>query len=230
MAATGVEARTGVVTVLPEAEAAQLVRRSAGARGLDWPQGTGGVQGIGGLQADLAGDRGDERLVWGTLNNRDGVIGLFRGDRLLDSPNRGLGQVQRVQLVRLPGLPYYALMVDDLVDQRTGAYLTEQRRRIYVWDGRRLRQVFLGTLKREELFHAQWENPRAPVAWRRRQEEGEIRLQGPMLTEQVRRTEWEAVGSPQEPIPGDDRFRLRSEETEERRLQWNPRLRRFEPA
>lgn len=230
MATTGEEVRTTEIAVLPEAEAVRLVRRAAGARGLVWPQDARSVQGIGGLQADLAGSPGQERLAWATLNGRDGVVGLFSGDKLLDTPNRSLGQVRRVQLVRLPGLPYRALMVDDLVEQRVGAFLTEERRRIYVWDGRRMRQVYQGIPKRSQLIHAQWENPRGPAVWRRSLQEGEIRLKGLMLTERTRSTEWEAVGSPREPVPAEDRFRLRRETETERQLQWNGRLRRFEPV
>lgn len=230
MATTGQGICTMETAVLPEEEAVRLVRRAAGARGLQWPQDARSVQGVGGFHADLAGRPGEERLAWATLNGKDGVVGLFSGDKLLDAPNRGLGQVRRVQLVRLPGLPYRALMVDDLVEQQVGAFFTEERRRIYVWDGRRLRQVYQGILKRSQLIHAQWENPRGPAVWRRSLQEGEIRLNGLMLTERTRSTEWEAVGSPQGPVPPEERFRLRREAAAERQLRWNGRLRRFEPA
>jgi len=220
--------RLAAAAVLPEGEAARLARRAAGARGLFWPADERAVRGVGGLTADLAGTPGPERLAWATLNGRDGVIGLFSGDRLLDSPNRSLGEILRVQPIRLPGLPHRALMVDDRVDQRTGAYLVEERRRIYVWDGRHMRQVYLGILRREQLVHAQWTNPRAPAVWRRLRQEGEIRLKGLILSERSRIVETEAVGSPQEPVPPESRFRLRREEVQERQLRWDPRLRRFE--
>lgn len=224
----GVEAARRAI--LPEAEALGLVRRVAGVRGLPWPAQAGAVTGVGGMAADVAGNPGSERVAWATLNGRDGVIGLFSGDRLLDSANRSLGQVQRVQLVTLPGLPYRALMVDDLVDQRTGAHLIEEHRRLYVWDGHRMRQVYLGVLRREQLTHAQWDNPRGPAVWRRLREEGEITLRGLILTERSQTRRAEAVGSSRAPVPPDSQFRLRCETESLRRFRWDPRLRRFDPA
>jgi hypothetical protein len=216
------------LVALPRSEALQLARRAAGARSIEWPADPGAISGVGGFRADITGQRGQERVAWATVDHNTGVLGLFADGRLLASADRNLGRVVRVQVISLPGLPHLALMVDDLVDQMVGAYLREERRRIYVWDGRGLREVFQGQLSSEQFEHAQWRNRRAPALWRLHRTLGDTALRDGNLTYTARHQELEAAGLPQAGIPAPGAFRLLSERREERRYRWNPRLRRFD--
>jgi hypothetical protein len=140
-----------MLTVLPHAEALRLVQRLAGARGIAWPADPGAVTGVGGFQAPLTHRPGPDAVVWATVHQHNGLLGLF-SDRKLVAP-LSLPQVTRVQALPLPGLPHLALMVDD----RDG------RRRLYVWDGHGLRQIFRGeadaSLHADMLLRYDW-NPR----------------------------------------------------------------------
>lgn len=216
-----------MLEALPPQQAEQLARRAAAARGITWPENGGRKPVVAGFAADLTGHPGLEQVVWANLGNQ-GLLAVFAGGKLVGTDTE-LGQILRVQPVTLPGLPHLALMVDDRYDAMVGAFLVEERRRIEVWDGRGLRTVYRGVLSAEQYHHAQWDNPRGPAVWRLARSSGEINLRGIMLTEQVRREQLEAPGSPQAPIPKAEAFRRVSEESTQRRLQWDARLRRFEP-
>lgn len=215
------------VRVLSEGEAAGLLRRAAVARGVG---AASAPREVGGFGLEMTGAGGAEQLAWGTYSKDDGLLALFRGGRLLAVADSGLGEIRRVQPLALPGLPHFAIMVDDLVDEMVGAFLKEERRRIYVWDGRTLRQVYKGTLEAVEYSHARWENPRGHNVWRLQRTLGEVTLQDGTLTEVTRVQQLEAAGSPDAPLPPDRAFRLIREQRNEHRLVWNPRLRRFDPG
>lgn len=146
-----------ILTVLPDTEAQRLARRLAGARGIPWPTGPvsgsvsgpvpgpAAVSGVGGFTAHLTHLPGRDAVAWATVGKTHGLLGLFSDGRLLAAADRSLAPVLRVQAVPLPGLPHLALMVDDLADETPG--VSGERRRIYVWDGRGLRQLFLGALQ-----------------------------------------------------------------------------------
>jgi len=208
---------------LPAAEVERLLRRAAAGRGAR----RGDLHEAAGFALEMTGGGGRDRLVWGTLGKQDGLLALFSGDRLL-AAEKDLGEILRVQPVALPGLPQFAAMVDDLYDEMVGAFLREERRRIYVWDGRGLREVYKGTLESEQYRHARWDNPRGPNAWRLRRILGEVKVQGGNLTEVERTQELEASGAPDAPLPPAKVFRLLRERRQERHLVWNARLRRFE--
>ncbi|MDF2631114.1 MAG: hypothetical protein K0R39_4945 [Symbiobacteriaceae bacterium] len=218
----GMRVMPGPVDLLDPGEATGLLQRAVGARMASVPRGTGG------LQLALTGSGRGDQLVWGTYQKDDGVLALFSGGRLLSVIEGGLGEIRRVQPLVLPGLPHFAIAVDDRVDEMVGAYLWEEHRRIYVWDGRTLREVYLGVLAAEEYGHARWENPRGHQVWRLRRRQGEITLQEGGLTEVTREQQLEAAGRPDEPLPPSSAFRPVSETRHERRLVWNARLRRFE--
>ena len=217
-----------MVEVLPQQQAEQLARRAAAARGVIWPTDGGRNKPIvAGFAADLTGHPGFEQVVWTNLGS-EGLLAVFAGGKLVGADTE-LGQILRVQPVTLPGLPHKALMLDDRYDAMVGAFLVEERRRILVWDGRGLRKVYQGVLASEKYQHARWDSPRGPAVWRLSRTTGDIHLRGIILTEQMRHERLEAPGSPQEPIPQSAAFRTTSEETRQRRLQWDARLRRFEP-
>lgn len=216
---------------LSGAQAEQLARRAAGARGLQWPSDPRDVRGVGAFSAELTNLPGRETVAWATLGKNDGVLGLFsEAGKLLASANDSLAEVLRVQVASLPGLPHGALIVDDRYDELVGAFLREERQRIYVWDGRGLREVFRGPLSGEQYTHAQWENPRAPQVWQLLRTAADIHLRDGVLTHVIREHKLQAPGSARSPIPPASSFRLVSEKVEERRYIWNSRLRRFEAA
>lgn len=221
----GMQVLPGRVTVLDQGEAAGLLRRAAGARGLG---AAGAPRDVGGLALAVTGAAGAEQLVWGTFGKQDGLLALFRDGRLLAAVEHGLGEIRRVQPVVLPGLPQFALMVDDRVDERVGAFFLAERRRVYVWDGRTLRQVYEGTLEAEQFGHARWEDSRGHNVWRLQRTLGEVTLQDGALTEVSRVQQLEAPGAPDAPLPAASAFRLINEQRTERRLVWNARLRRFD--
>lgn len=221
--------RQPVLTALEGGEALRLARRVAAARALPWPEEPGAVSGVAGFAANLTHHPGREVAVWATLPNQQGVLGLFAGERLLATADRTLGAVRAVQPVALPGVEHLALMVDDAYDNLTGGFLRELRQRIYIWDGRGLRQLFLGKLEGEQFWHARWENPRAPQVWKRQRTTGEVDLVGGELTYNLKEEWLEAVGRADQPVPPPAKFRPVSEKKTLERLRWNPRLRRFEP-
>ena len=223
------DAAPGLTEVLSERDVAKLIRRAAGARGLALEANLRSVRGMGGLALDVTTNPGREWLVWATVGEDDGLLGLFSGDRLLTTPPKELGAILRVQPVSLPGLPHRAIMVDDRYEEAVGAFLTEEHRRIYVWDGRGLREVYRGTLASEQYTHARWDNPRAPQVWRLVRSTGNVMLSGGSIVEERLDERLEAPGSAKEPIPAASRFRVTSRAELERRLRWDPRLRRFEP-
>ncbi|HEY3367907.1 MAG TPA: hypothetical protein VGK74_22845 [Symbiobacteriaceae bacterium] len=218
------------VTALPEEEALRLARRAAGRRGLTWPDVASAGHGVGGFTLDMTHHPGPETVVWATLGKQDGVLALFAGPKLLATADSSLGEVLRVQPVDLPGLPHSALMVDDRVDQMAGAFYREERRRIYVWDGHGLRQVFTAPLLREQVRHARWENPRARAAWLLDRTVGDVALTDGFLTETLRQERLEAPGTQRDPVPPPGAFRRLEQQTEVKRYRWNNRLRRFDPA
>ncbi|HYG59436.1 MAG TPA: hypothetical protein VD902_15345 [Symbiobacteriaceae bacterium] len=214
------------VQALPQAEAAALARRAAAAKGMTWPaEGQPSVQSAG-FTADLTSHPGTEQAVWASPG-KEGFLAIFAGGRLVGA-DKGLGEILRVQPVSLPGLPHMGLMVDDRYDALTGAFLFEERRRIYVWDGRGLRKIYQGILQAEQYRHARWDNPRGPALWRLTRTTGEIALRNALLVERTLVEELEAPGSPQEPLPRPGAFRRVRGDTRERRLMWNARLRRFD--
>jgi hypothetical protein len=218
------------VTAIPRDEALRLLRRAAPARGISWPSDPRAVAGVGGLEGDFTDRPGTEKAVWGTLNGKDGLLVLFSGDRPIAWGDKQLAAITAVQPVVLPGLPTVALMVDDRNDQMVGAFLAEERRRIYVWDGRGLREAWRGLLSSEQYRHARWQNPRGPNLWRLDRITGQVTLRGTTLEEMIRTQQLEAPGSAQAPIPPSGSFRVVSEKDETRRFRWDARLRRFEPA
>lgn len=220
--------RAPLAVVLPDAEVIRLLRRVAGARGLPWPSQRADLHGVGGFQMDLTNRPGRERVVWGTLRKDEGLLGLFVGERLVATADRGLGEVTGVQPLSLPGLPHLALLVDDRVSNLVGAFTRAERRRIYVWDGHQLREAFVGSLLDEQLFHARWENPRAPNVWRLQRSTGDLTISDGTLIYEVKRERLESPGSPQAPVPSPAAFRLIDQREEVERYRWNPRLRRFE--
>ncbi len=222
------ERNQGAVTPLPEEEAAALARRAAEARGIPWPATASEVEGVGGLAADVTPHPGRERVVWATLPGQSGLLAVFADDRMVASVDRSLGAIAAVQVAALPGLPHGALVVDDRYDQMLGAFQRTRRRHIYVWDGRRLREVFRGTLLEEQLIHPQWSSPRAPRAWRLERKEGEVLLREGILEHRVRQATLEAPGGPAEEVPPRPSFQLVSVEDQVTRYRWNPRLRRFD--
>lgn len=219
-----------VLTALEDAEALRLARRAAAARGLSWPDEPGAVRGAAGFAANLTHHPGRERVAWATLPGQRGVLGLFAGDKLVATADRALGQITAVQPVALPGVEHLALMVDDQYDNLTGGFLREARRRIYSWDGRGLRQLFVGILEAEQFRHARWENASAPQVWKRQRTTGEVELTGGELTYNLKEEWLEAVGRVDAPIPPPEKFRVVREKATLERLRWNPRLRRFEPV
>ncbi|HWI53030.1 MAG TPA: hypothetical protein VNT01_12900 [Symbiobacteriaceae bacterium] len=221
----GVQVMPAPVMVLPASEAESLVKKAATARGLR-PE---SIRNTGGFALKMTGAGGPERLVWATLDSQDGLLALFSGDRLLAAADKELGEITKVQPLPLPGLPHFAVMVDDRYDQMVGAFAREERRRIYVWDGRGLRQVYQGLLGFEQYRHARWDNPRGPNAWRLRRVLGEVTVRGGDLTEVQRVQQLEAPGASDAPLPPAQSFRLLSEQRQERHLVWNERLRRFAP-
>lgn len=212
------------VSLLLPAEAEALLRRAATARGWRW----GDVRGTGGFLLEVTGGGSPERLVWATFGKQAGLLALFSGEKMLATLEKGLGEILRVQPLALPGLPQFALMVDDRYDEMVGAFLREARRRIYVWDGRGLREIYQGMLESEQFVHAQWENPRGPNAWRLRRTLSDVALQDGLLTESQRLQELEAPGAAGSPLPAAKAFRLLKERRQEKRLTWNARLRRFQ--
>ena len=221
---------TPPVRQVPAQEALPLLRRAAGARGLAWPAGGRGVTGVGGFTGNFTQLPGDERVVWATLPGQDGLLALFQGDRLLATADKSLAAITAVQPLSLPLLPHLALMVDDRYDNMVGAYEIESHRRIYVWDGRNLRQVYEGVLASEQYRHAKWTNPRAADLWRLNRVTATIAPRGMSLVESRREEVLEAPGSPQAQVPPPSAFRVVDERTEERRFRWDPRLRRYDPA
>jgi len=223
----GVQVMPRPVTVLGQEEAVPLLRRAATARGV----GAASVpREVGGFGLEITGPGEVGQLVWGTFAKQDGLLALFRGGRLLAAADKALGEIRRVQPLALPGLPQFAIIVDDRVDEMVGAFAREERRRIYVWDGRTLRQVYQGILEGEEYSHARWENPRGHNVWRLQRTLGEVGIQGGALTEVTRIQQLEAPGAPDAPLPPSSAFRMISEKRAERRLVWNARLRRFDPG
>lgn len=212
---------------LPQAEAVALARRAAAARGLTWPMAAREAPVVAGFTADITSHPGLEQVVWATIGKQS-ILAVFAGGKLV-ATDTALGQILRVQPVTLPGLPHLALMVDDRNDQMVGAFLVEERRRIEVWDGRGLRSIYQGVLSSEQYHHARWDNPRGPAVWQLDRMRGDILLRGIILTEKLQQEHLEAPGSPQESIPPADAFKVKTEESSERRLQWDARLRRFEP-
>lgn len=217
------------IGTLSEADALQVVRRAAAARGVPWPQDPKAVHGVGGLTGPFTG-RGTQALAWATIGRNGGLVGLSEGGKLLASADKALGEILRVQPVTLPGLPGYALIVDDRYDDMVGAFTREERRRIYVWDGRSLREVYKGMLSGEQFTHSTWDNPRAAPLWRLDRMTGEINLSDGTLHEVTRLQKMDAPGKADEPVPPLERFRQISETKSEKRLQWNARLRRFDPV
>jgi hypothetical protein len=223
----GVQVMPRPVAVLGQEEAAGLLRRAATARGIGAES---APREVGGFGLEITGPGEAGQLVWGTFHKQDGLLALFRGGRLLAAVDKGLGEIRRVQPLALPGLPQFAIMVDDRVDEMVGAFARQERRLIYVWDGRTLRQVYQGILEGEQYSHARWENPRGHNVWRLRRTLGEVSIQGGTLTEVTRVQQLEAPGAPDAPLPPDSAFRLVREQRAERRLVWNARLRRFDPG
>lgn len=219
-----------MVEALPPEETAPLARRVAGARGLVWQQTPGLLERLGGFRGKFAGKAGRQSVVWATLHKNDGLLGLFADSHLMAAADKSLGQVLRVQPLALPGLHYLGLMVDDRYNALLEAFLLEERRRIYVWDGHSLREVFRGYLLLEQFEHARWQNPKAPAVWRLRRILGDVTLRDGSLVYTRREQRLEAPGSPQEPLPPIGAFQLRDERHEELRYRWNPRLLRFDPA
>lgn len=210
------------ITVLPAGEAESLVTRAAkGAR-------PGGLRQVGGITLEVTGGGGPDQLVWGTFGRQEGLMALYSGGRPVATLDKGLGEILRVQPLALPGLPAYAIMVDDRYDEMVGAFLKEERRRIYVWDGRGLRQVFAAPLESEQYTHARWENPRGPNAWRLKRVLGEVTVRDGRLTQVERHQDLEAPGAPDAPMPEPKAFRLLREDRQEKQLTWNARLRRFD--
>jgi hypothetical protein len=220
----GTQALPAPVEVLPVAEVDRLVRRALANRSVSE------VRQEGGFALRLTTQAGAQQVVWATLGKQDGLLAVFSGEKLLATADKSLAEITKVQPVVLPGLPHFALMVDDRYDEMVGAYLRERRRRIYVWDGRGLREVYKGLLESEQYSHARWENPRGPAAWRLRRVRGDIALRDGVLTERTTTERLEAPGLPTAPIPAASAFRLLGQETAERTLRWNERLRRFDPA
>ncbi|MGE5676325.1 MAG: hypothetical protein ACM3XM_20980 [Mycobacterium leprae] len=218
-----------VSVALPESEALQLVRRAAAARALPWPAEPGQVHGVGGFCLQVTEHRRRECVAWATLGKNDGVLGLFSDGRLLATADGSLAEVRAVQPVPLPGLPHFALIVDDRNDQRIGAFTLEERRRIYVWDGHGLRQVFIAPLLVEQLVHRQWVEPAAPNVWRLNRTQGNVELVDGNLTVSRRQEVLEAPGRPTQPAPPASNFRLRTSASTTARYRWNSRLRRFDP-
>lgn len=227
---TSMEMTTPPVRQVPAQEALPLLRRAAGARGLAWPAGGRGVTGVGGFTGNFTQLPGDERVVWATLPEQEGLLALFQGDRLLATADKRLAHITAVQPLSLPLLPHLALMVDDRYDNLIGAYQTASHRRIYVWDGRNLRQVYEGELASEQYRHAKWTNPRAADLWRLHRVTATIVPRGMSLVESRKEEELEAPGSAQAPIPPASAFRLIDQRTVERTFRWDPRLRRYDPA
>jgi hypothetical protein len=230
MAVTSFETAAPAVAPLRTAQALPLLRRAAGARGLTWPADSRQVTGVGGFTGNFTQLPGDEQVVWATLPGQNGLVALFSGDRLLAAETKSLGTVEAVQPLSLPLLPHLALMVDDRYDEMVGAYLVEQKRRIYVWDGRTLREIYRGVLSSEQYRHEKWDNPRGRDLWRLTRVTGQILPKGMSLTESTKVEEWEAPGSPREPLPRPAAFHLVSERTEEHKFRWDPRLRRYDRA
>lgn len=212
---------------LSRQQAEILARRAAAAKAINWPTSGGTKLEVAGFEADVTGHPGREQVVWANLG-KEGLLAVFAGGKLVGTDTE-VGQILRVQPVTLPGLPHLALMIDDQYDARVGAFLNEERRRVEVWDGRGLRKVYQGVLSSEQYHHARWDNPRGPAVWRLTRVKGDINLRGIILTEQMRTERLEAPGSPTEPVPPAEAFRLTGEESKQRRLQWDARLRRFEP-
>lgn len=223
----GVQVMPRPVTLLGQGEAAALLRRAATARGLGAASAPAEAGGFG---LEVTGSGEADQLVWGTFDKQNGLLALFSGGRLLAVVDKGLGEIRRVQPLPLPGLPQFAIMVDDHVDEMVGAFFREDHRHIYVWDGRTLRQVYEGTLGAEQYRHARWENPRGHNVWRLRRTLGDVKIQGGTLTEETRVQQLEAPGAPDAPLPAASAFRLVGEKSAERRLVWNARLRRFDAA
>lgn len=216
------------VTALPEAEALRLARLAAGRRGLTWPTQPSAVRGLGGFSLQMTHrPEGRERVVWFTLGKEDGVLALFADSRLLAVANQSLGEILRVQPVDLDDRT--ALMVDDRTDQMVGAYYREERRRIYVWDGRGLRQVFMAPLLREQFRHARWENPKGRAAWLLDRTVSDVTPEDGLLTVTRRQERLEAPGAQREPIPPIGAFKTLDQKTDVARLRWNGRLLRFDP-
>lgn len=220
------EQRTDPVLAIDEADVTPLLRRAVARAGLTWAP----PQGAGGMRANLTGGAAPQTLVWGTLPGQEGIVGLFEGERLLATLHDGLARVEAVQAISLPGLPHLALMIDDHYDALVGAFLMEQRRRILVWDGRGLRQVFTGLLLSERAEHARWRYSRAPEQWWLHRTVGTLRLHDGDLTQTERVQRLVAPGAASEPVPPAEAFTLLSETESERRYTWNPRLRRFDRA
>lgn len=216
-----------VMEPLDSALALRLLRRAAGARGVAWPSDPTGVAGF---RADLTGRGGRETLVWGTLGKDDGILALFDGEKLLAVANRSLGAITNVQLVRLPGLPHLAVMADDLYDEMFGAYMLEKRRRIWVWDGKGLRQAWRGNLASEQYHHVRWTNPSGPQQWQLDRTRSEVSLVGGELVQRLTEQTLWAPGRTDQPIGPLERFRVVDSKESTRRFQWNARLRRFEQA
>jgi hypothetical protein len=215
------------VEAIPHSEALHLLHRAALTRGVDWPADPRAVTAVGGLQGDFTSQPGPERVVWGTLNGQTSLLAVLSGERPVAWADKQLAAVTAVQPVLLPGLPHLALMVDDRNNQLVGAFFIEERRRIYVWDGRGLREVWHGTLSSEQFQHARWQNPKGPDVWRLRRITGRITLSGLMLDESLREQQLEAPGSSRAPIPPASAFHQISESEKTQRYRWEPRLRRF---
>lgn len=223
----GVQAMPRPVAVLGQGEAEGLLRKAAAARGIG---ASSAPREVGGFALPVTGAGPPEQLVWGTFGKQDGLLALFRGGRLLTAVEKGLGEIRRVQPLALPELPQFAIMLDDRVDEMVGAFFRADRRRIYVWDGRTLRQVYEAPLEAEQYSHARWENPRGHNVWRLQRTLGDVALRDGALTEVVRVQQLEAPGAPDAPLPAASAFRLLDEQRTERRLVWNARLRRFDLA
>jgi hypothetical protein len=221
------EAEVGALS--PE-EALPLLRRAAGARGLDWPDDPRQVSGVGGFRLKATSRPGRQTLVWATLFKNGGLLALFDEGQLLAAPNGSLARVLRVQPVALPELPYLAILVDDLYDEWTGALLREERRRLYAWDGRGLRELFRGVLASEQVVHDRWLQPKGLAVWRRAERSGQVGLEEGNLIYTLREVQSEAAGEPTAPIPAAERFRLTADRAQEQRYRFNPRLLRFEPV